>query len=211
MTKNHEWMCHAGKAFVAVFVTVVLFTPVMAHEKKATEAGPTEASAGTPGQSNGEIDGAPIAMPGTRNLAMPQMDAAQGRVLFVEKGCVACHSINGVGGHHATALDAHTMEPMMNPFDFAAKMWRMAPVMIPQQEEAIGEQIEFTGDELAHMIAFVHDDKEQHKLTEASIPPRVRKMMDHEHGEPGGGPMAHGKEIGHPHQKGDHGGMMHSQ
>lgn len=56
-------------------------------------------------------------------LAMPMMNAGRGMVLFAEKGCVACHSINGVGGHDATPLDAHEMEGMMNPFDFSAKMW----------------------------------------------------------------------------------------
>jgi cytochrome c len=132
-----------------------------------------------------------MAMPGARNMAMPRMDATRGRKLFVAKGCVACHSINGVGGHDATALDAHTMTPMMNPFDFAAKMWRMAPAMIYAQEEALGEQILFTGDEIADIIAFVHHDEEQHKFSEADIPPRIQKWMGHAHGKTEGGAENH--------------------
>lgn len=134
-------------------------------------------------------------MPMTGMMRMPEMNAERGMVLFAEKGCVACHSINGVGGHDATPLDAHSMERMMNPFEFAAKMWRVAPYMIEAQEEAFGEQILFTGDELADIIAFVHDDAQQHIFDDAMLSPRVRRMMDHSHG--GAAPAAHAGEIGH--------------
>ena len=93
-------------------------------------------------------------------------------------------------------LDAHTMDAVMNPFDFAAKMWTMAPYMIEAQEEALGGQILFTGEELANIIAFLHDDAEQHELTEASLSNEVRKMMDHAHGEMPG-EEAHKEELGH--------------
>jgi len=142
-------------------------------------------------------------MPGMNRLMMPQMDPARGRKLFASKGCVACHAVNGVGGHDATPLDAHTMDGMMSPFDFAAKMWLMAPAMIYAQEEALGEQILFTGDEIADIIAFVHHDEEQHKFSEADIPPKIRGWMNHAHGEPGGGGEAHGEELGHDHDAGE--------
>ncbi len=142
-------------------------------------------------------------MTSMQGLAMPDMDPAIGRKLFAAKGCVACHSVNGVGGHDATALDAHTMEAQMNPFDFAAKMWTMAPYMIAAQEEALGEQITFTGDELAHIIAFVHSDDEQHHFSEADIPPEVMPMMHHAHGKPDAGVMEHAEEIGHAHGEGE--------
>ncbi len=138
-----------------------------------------------------------MSSPDMPNLRMPSMNPKRGRRLFVSKGCVACHAINGVGGHDATNLDAHTMQPMMNPFEFAAKMWRMAPAMIYAQEEALGEQILFTGDELADIIAFVHNDEAQHDFGEADLTPEARTMMQHEHGAPGGGPEAHGEELGH--------------
>lgn len=129
-------------------------------------------------------------------LEMPDMNAEAGRVLFADKGCIACHAVNGVGGEDASPLDAHGMEPVMNPFEFSAKMWAMAPYMIEAQEEALGEQILFTGEELANIIAFLHDDEEQHKLTEASLSPEIIKMMDHGHGEMPG-EEAHKEEIGH--------------
>ena len=144
-------------------------------------------------------------MPGLPRLMLPEMDPARGRKLFASKGCVTCHSINGVGGHDAAALDAHTMDGVMNPFDLAAKMWAMAPYMIAAQEEALGEQILFTGQELADIIAFIHSDEEQHKFSEADIPPEIMPMMHHQHGGPGGGAAEHGPELGH-----DHSGHMHS-
>ena len=135
------------------------------------------------------------------NMRMPSMNPLRGRRLFVSKGCVACHAINGVGGHDATNLDAHTMRPMMNPFEFSAKMWAMAPAMIYAQEEALGEQILFTGDELADIVAFVHSDEAQHDFGEVDLTLEARKMMHHEHGAPGGGPEAHAEELGHSHME----------
>jgi cytochrome c553 len=182
-----------------LLLSLVLGTaPVTSLAHQSAPKSEPAAEAPPPAQHD-ETGGHVMAMPDARNMAMPRMDATRGRKLFVSKGCVACHSINGVGGHDATALDAHTMTPMMNPFDFAAKMWRMAPAMIYAQEEALGEQILFTGDELADIIAFVHDDGEQHNFTDADISPEAAEMMDHGHGDAGGGPAAHGEEIGHHH------------
>ena len=73
----------------------------------------------------------------------------------------------------------------------------MAPAMIAAQEEALGEQILFTGDELADIIAFVHDDAQQHKFTDAILTPRIIRMMDHQHGGEKPGSDAHAEEIGH--------------
>ena len=140
-----------------------------------------------------------MSSPDMPNMRMPSMDPLHGRELFVSKGCVACHAINGVGGHDATNLDAHTMQPMMNPFEFAAKMWQMAPAMIYAQEEALGEQILFTGDELADIVAFVHNDEAQHDFGDVDLTPEARKMMHHDDGEPGAGPEAHAEELGHDH------------
>ncbi len=131
--------------------------------------------------------------PVTVRLAMPMMNAERGMYLFASKGCVACHATNGVGGHGARNLDAHTMDRVMNPFELVAKMWRMAPAMIAAQEEVLGHQILFSGEEIADIIAFVHDDNQQHDFTEAMVPPDVKKMMHHVHA-PQPGPQ---KELGH--------------
>lgn len=134
-------------------------------------------------------------------LVMPMMDPANGKKLFVDKGCIACHAINGVGGHDAPALDAHSMTGLMNPFDFAAKMWNHAPAMIAAQEGAFGEQVYFNGDEFADIVAFIHSDVAQHRFSERDLTAKSRKMMHHEHGAKSA-PKAHAKEIGHPHGAG---------
>ena len=170
---------------------LLLATGALAHEEKQSEPRPEIAAhqAGGHGSQMGESRGP--------RLLMPIMNAARGRKLFASKACVTCHAINGVGGEDAPNLDAHSMEPYMNPFEFAARMWRGAAMMIALQEEALGFQIEFTGDELADIIAFVHDDEEQHKFSEADIPPDIMPMMGHMHGEPGGGAAAHADDLGH--------------
>lgn len=59
-------------------------------------------------------DGAMRPMMGA-GLVLPQMDAAKGRELFASKGCVVCHSVNGVGGEDAPALDAEYLETANEP------------------------------------------------------------------------------------------------
>lgn len=149
-----------------------------------------------PARANHVESTAPYAAGHAPRLVMPMMNPARGKTLFAEKACVACHAINGVGGHDAPNLDAHRMAALMNPFDFAAKMWNHAPAMIAAQEGAFGQQILVTGQELADIIAFVHDDEAQHAFTEADLPPKVRGMLHHEHGgRPGS--KAHRHELGH--------------
>jgi cytochrome c len=140
---------------------------------KAVELAQAAASQGMTGQG---MMGQGMMGPG---LMMPSMDPVRGRKLFASKGCVVCHSINGVGGEDAPPLDASTMPGPMNPFEFAAKMWRGAEAMINMQREELGKQIEFTGDDLADIIAFVHHPEEQKKFSEADIPPRIMDLMHH--------------------------------
>ncbi len=113
-------------------------------------------------------------------LVMPAMDANKGRKLFASKGCVVCHSINGVGGEDAPLLDAEYMDSPMNPFDFAAKMWRGAEAMVMLQREELGDVIDLSGDDLANIIAFVHDPDQQATFSEDEIPHEIAEMMHHD-------------------------------
>lgn len=135
---------------------------------------PTNAQDSDSAMSNGAMMNGPMMSAG---LFLPKMDAAAGRQLFASKGCVVCHSINGVGGEDAPALDASMMSMPMNPFDFAARMWRGAGAMVAMQQEELGAQIELNGEELANIIAFVHDADEQAKFSKDDIPEDIAKMM----------------------------------
>ncbi len=112
-------------------------------------------------------------------LSLPPMDAANGRLLFGSKACVVCHSVNSIGGEDAPMLDAELMDQPMNPFDFAAKMWRGAEAMVIMQREELGNVIQMSGKELADITAFVHDRQEQAKFSTADIPEDIQELMDH--------------------------------
>jgi mono/diheme cytochrome c family protein len=110
-------------------------------------------------------------------LLMPDFDATRGRALFAAKGCVVCHSINGIGGEDAPALDYDPSTGPMDPFEFAAKMWRGAEPMIYMQQDELGNQIELDGAELAAIIAFAHDADEQAAFSESDIPENILDLM----------------------------------
>ncbi len=123
-------------------------------------------------------------------LVLPRMDSELGRELFATKGCAVCHSINGIGGEDAPPLDAEFMDNPMNPFEFAARMWRGAEAMVYMQREELGEVIELNGNELAAIIAFVHDAEEQAKYSEEDWPDEIADLISGAHAE-AEGPDAH--------------------
>lgn len=110
-------------------------------------------------------------------LALPPMDARHGRELFIEKGCIVCHQVNGIGGEIGPSLNASDMPQPMNAFEFAARMWRGAPAMIQMQQDLFGDAISLSGEELADIVAFAHDEAEQKKLAAGQIPAHYRDLM----------------------------------
>ena len=167
-----------AKLSPAIVCGILALPPLLAAQESGAPSGPTMMEGGQ----------MPPHMMGP-DLMMPAMDPAKGRKLFAAKGCVVCHAVNGIGGEDAAALDASTMRGMTNPFDFVANMWRGAPAMIDMQREELGEQIEFTGQELAHIIAFLHHEEEQKKFSDADIPPNIKAVMTHGEEEEGTQPM----------------------
>lgn len=101
----------------------------------------------------------------------------RGRTLFVEKGCVLCHAVNGVGGKAAPALDAATEMDAVDPVGFAARMWRGAPAMIELQNLELGYVIWLEAQDLVDLAAFAADSHEQKRLTEADVPEPMRGLI----------------------------------
>lgn len=110
-------------------------------------------------------------------LILPQMNPENGKRLFASKGCVVCHQVNGIGGTDAAPLSADTMTPAMSPFDFFARMWLGAKPMIEMQDHELGGQIELTGQNLADIIAFVHNKTLQKTFSEKDIPEKIKALM----------------------------------
>lgn len=118
-------------------------------------------------------------------LVLPRMDPVEGKMLFASKGCVVCHAVNGVGGTDAPAIDASTMSPLMSPFDFFAKMWDHSQGMIAMQQMELGGQVTFTGQEIANIIAFLHDADVQKTFTTDDIPPAVKAHLEGDNSDSG--------------------------
>jgi cytochrome c551/c552 len=111
-------------------------------------------------------------------LILPAMDAEKGRTLFASKGCVVCHSVREIGGTDAPPMDAEYMDSPMNPFEFAARMWRGAETMVAMQRDELGGVIDLSGEDLAAIIAFVHDGDEQMKFSDDDIPAEIKAIMN---------------------------------
>lgn len=110
----------------------------------------------------------------TVEMILPIPDSARGRELFVVKGCVVCHSVNGVGGTAGPSLDARADAGPVDPLDFAARMWTGAQAMADLQATEFGYQIELTGQQIADLAAFESDAGEQSKLAETDVPELMR-------------------------------------
>ncbi|WP_411816059.1 hypothetical protein [Hyphococcus sp. DH-69] len=126
----------------------------------------SDSGQGTTAESQASVSLKPVV---TRDV-----DPINGRNLFVSKGCVLCHSTNGVGGKAAPALDAEIGAPPVDPLDFAARMWLGAPAMIELQSIELGYTIYLTADEIADLAAFAADRDAQKGLTPDSLPDNIR-------------------------------------
>ena len=111
---------------------------------------------------------------------LPPSNSARGKQLFVDKGCVVCHSINGAGGGTGPALDIDPDNRTIDVFGFAARMWKGAEQMVALQVMEVGFPIELNGQELAHLAHFLHDYEAQQTFSDADIPPIVRKLLEDE-------------------------------
>jgi cytochrome c2 len=143
---------------------------LIAFLKAKSEAGLSASDAATPAATS--------STPPSSQLILPAVDSKRGRALYVSKGCVACHAINGIGGTDGAPLDAASMDPAMNPFEFFARMWLGSKPMISLQEERMGKQAELDAQELADIVAFIHDQEMQRAFSAEEIPKDIKKLFD---------------------------------
>ncbi len=132
------------------------------------------------GSDEEEAEAPPRAM-----LLFPILEPERGRKLFGAKGCVVCHSVNGVGGEEGPALDYDMDKGPINPFDIAADMWSHASVMIPLQKADLGHQIELDASDFADLTAFLTSPAEQKKFELSDVPADIREILEKELGEEG--------------------------
>ena len=107
-------------------------------------------------------------------------NSARGKQLFVNKGCVVCHSVNNAGGDVGPPLDVDPSNQKIDVFGFAARMWKGAEEMVALQVMEVGFPIELNGQELAHLAHFLHDSDAQRTFSDEDIPAIVRKLMEAE-------------------------------
>lgn len=110
-------------------------------------------------------------------LTLPIIDPKRGRQLFVSRGCILCHAINNIGGRGGPPLDRFANEKGADILDFTARMWRGAYAMIELQNMELGYQLDFSGEELGHIIAFVYDKSERSRFSGSDVPDLIKDMF----------------------------------
>jgi mono/diheme cytochrome c family protein len=160
---------------IYLIAAVVLVGAIAGCARKSEEASGAmeEVSAFTP-TSEQEALAAP---PAPIAAQAPDLNARRGRILFVAKGCVICHQVNGVGGEAAPDLSAGEPASEINPLDFSARMWRGAPAMTALQTIELGYVIDLDAQDIADLAAFAASKDEQALLTLSSVGEGMREWF----------------------------------
>ena len=80
--------------------------------------------------------------------------AGAGRVVFVEKGCYQCHSVQSVGGQ--TGPDLAAAGRQWGLTEFAAAMWNKAPAMLAQLKGSDRPVPSLGAVEMADLVAYLY-------------------------------------------------------
>ena len=112
-----------------------------------------------------------------KSITIPDVDPQRGRKLFVSRGCVICHSVQGVGGKAAPALDADPEAVSIDLLGFLSRMWQGAPAMLELQAVELGYQILLTPQEMADLAGFAGDASAQAGFSESDVPEPMRDWM----------------------------------
>jgi len=96
----------------------------------------------------------PPAGPGEERLHVLPGNAEQGRRLVIDKGCLECHSVRGLGGRAGPDLADRTVQGSV--LDFAARMWNKAPAMTAAMRARAVPVPQLQPGEVADMLAFLY-------------------------------------------------------
>lgn len=139
------------------------------------------------------IEGASSSPPGT--LQADEIgNVRDGRELFVSEGCAMCHSFEGQGGSDAPPLDFMKGELTANEIaNMSGTIWNHVPTMKAAFAEEKIPFPEFTGNEMASLIAYLHAGGPPPEVTNMGSAMGERMAGSEESGtgkQMGGSPMS---------------------
>jgi mono/diheme cytochrome c family protein len=97
---------------------------------------------------------APLGAVSAQPVMSPSQDPLAGSQAFGSKGCVKCHSVNGVGGKLAPDL-ARTMRPR-SFVDLATAMWNHLPQMADRMKQLGITRPQLTSKEAGDLVGFLY-------------------------------------------------------
>lgn len=103
--------------------------------------------------SNGTIIVLLFASTSTDAQILPE-DPSIGGQLFVSKGCVKCHAVQGEGGK--TGPDLGIIDPDSTQMELSAEIWNHTPSMIADMEHEGIAKPTLTGQEFSEIIAYLY-------------------------------------------------------
>jgi mono/diheme cytochrome c family protein len=97
---------------------------------------------------------APLGAVSAQPVMSPSQDPLAGAQVFGSKGCVKCHSVNGVGGKVAPDL-ARTMRPR-SFVDLATAMWNHLPQMTERMKQLRIARPQLDSKEAGDLVGFLY-------------------------------------------------------
>jgi cytochrome c2 len=103
-------------------------------------------------------------------------DAALGKRLFTQKGCIKCHSVHGTGGKVGPDLGQRRLTGTVS--EIAAHLWNHGPNMWAKMKELGIPKPQFSDNDLSHLLAYLYREG----LSEPPGKPESGKRLFNEKG-----------------------------
>jgi len=98
----------------------------------------------------------------------------RGKKLFVDKGCLKCHSIRGQGERIGPDLGKATSDQGRSMPELAGQLWNHGPAMWKKMQEKGAKFIKFSEGEMADLVAYLYL---VNYFDKASAPERGKKLF----------------------------------